>query len=380
LALASYPVYAYDRFSADYGDLVRDARRTPTRFRAVNGLYPPGSTCKAITLVGALAEHETTPHERIHCTGHLLPNRPHMFRCWIYNDFGTTHDASRNSAGLNGAEAIQNSCNIYFFRTGARLGCERLCHWFKRFGLGRTQGTGLIEESAGILPTRERLGRPYQPSDAWNFAIGQGEVTATPLQVANVCATIAAGHWAPVSILRAASDEAATRLHGEPDFDPAALRELRKGMWRVVNERLGTAYSRRLKRDDYVLCGKTGTAQAVPQPTEYRYTFEWPDGRREVVHAYLESDARRTAIAKWGGDPERVGKHTSRRYPDLLRGELSSHGWFMGYTQRADVPPGAAPRGRVYAIAVVIEYGLSGSRAAGPVATTLAEYVLEHAE
>jgi len=377
LALASYPVFRYETFDADYGQLMRDAVRLPLRFRAVNGLYAPGSTCKAITLVGALSDGVVDEHERIHCTGHLLPERPDIFRCWIFNEYpGLTHDMVRNADGLNAEEAVCNSCNIYFFKVGGRLGPQRLCEWFSRFGLGRPQGTGLIEESPGLVPTESRLGRRLEAADAWNFAIGQGEATATPLQVANVCATIASGYWAPVRLL-AGPDAEIGRPPGERvEFDPHALRVLRAGMWCVVNDRSGTAYKRaRLNCKDYELCGKTGSAQAQPQPVKFRYTFERPDGTQQRVDAFLEEDA----LAQLDNPAaQRVGKQTIERYPPLLPGELSAHAWFMGYTQPAGTPRGAAPGGRVYAIAVVIEYGQSGARAAGPVAKRIAEWLLEN--
>jgi cell division protein FtsI/penicillin-binding protein 2 len=199
LALVSYPVYAHDSFSQEYERLRRDTRWLPLRFRAVADQYPPGSTCKAIALVGALADGVAGPQERIHCRGFLLPGQPTLFRCWIYNQYGTTHDDSHNPAGQSAEDAVRNSCNIYFFTLGQRLGAARICHWFEQFGLGRLQGTGLIEESPGIVPTESWLraaqGRSHQTADAWNYAIGQGEVTTTPLQAANVAATIAAGRW-----------------------------------------------------------------------------------------------------------------------------------------------------------------------------------------
>ncbi|MGD8452127.1 MAG: penicillin-binding transpeptidase domain-containing protein [Phycisphaerae bacterium] len=380
LALVSYPVYAREQTRESYAALRRDARRMPLRFRAVSSIYPPGSTCKAITLVGALTEGETTPEERVHCTGHLLPERTDIFRCWIYNQYQLSHDMTENPAGQNGEDAIRNSCNIYFFTMGGRLGPERLCDWFTRFGLGRTQGTGLIEESPGIVPTAAWLeatqGREPQRSDAWNWAIGQGEISATPLQVANVCASVAAGYWEPVHLIRGEQSAASERVR----FDAGAMRVLRSGMWRVVNDERGsgwrpTAWRAQLERNDYVLCGKTGSAQAVPQPVLYRYTFEWPDGRRETVNAYLEEDA----LAHFGDEkPRRVGKHTIERFPDLLPGELSAHAWFMGYTQPADTPRGDAPHGHVYAIAVIVEYGLSGGHVAAPIAKQIAEYLLDH--
>jgi len=117
---------------------------------------------------------------------------------------------------------------------GGRLGVDRICAWFTRFGLGRTQGTGLIEEAVGIVPTAqwiaEHRGRDprVRPADAWNFSIGQGEVSATPLQVANVAATVAAGRWEPVVLVR---DEGGSRVGPPPPpavhFDERVLHPLR---------------------------------------------------------------------------------------------------------------------------------------------------------
>jgi len=380
LALVSYPAYAYDRFSADYQRLRRDTRRLPLRFRAVAGQYPPGSTCKVIGLYGALAAGVVAPHERIHCTGHLLPDKPDRFRCWIYNQYGVTHDMRGNPAGQDAEDAIRNSCNIYFFTVGQRLGAGRLCEWFERFGLGRVQATGLIEESPGIVPTEQWLrtnrGRGFLPADAWNYAIGQGEVTATPLQAANVAATVAAGRWQPVRLLRDPAGDAGGKSAPPPvEFDERHLRILRAGMWRVVNERGGTAYWARLDRDDFVLCGKTGSAQAMPRVLNRRYFCRWPDGREQTVIATCQDEA----LAQFVGDePEIVGWRAHERYPAWEPGdELPAHAWFIGYTQSADTPRGAPPRGRSYALSVIIEYGGSGGRVAGPVAKRIAELLLE---
>jgi cell division protein FtsI/penicillin-binding protein 2 len=370
LALVSYPIYSYARFSDDYDKLRRDARWMPLRFRAVANQYPPGSTCKVIGLYGGLAEGVVGEHEQILCTGHFLPNRPDKFRCWIYNQYGTTHGPQ------DADDAIRNSCNIYFFTVGDRLGVERLCAWFSRFGLGRAQGTGLIEESAGIVPSEEWLrethGRGFRAADAWNYAIGQGEVTATPLQAANVAATIAAGRWEPVHLLR---DDDGAYIGGadEPpvELDERYARILRGGMWRVVNERGATAYAAKLDSGDYVMCGKTGSAQAMPRVLTRRYTCQWPDGRRETVVAGSKADA----LARFeGARPEIVGWRAHERYPAWQPEEkLPAHAWFIGYTQPADTPRGAAPHRGCYAISVVVEYGGSGGRVAGPVAKSIAE-------
>ncbi len=384
-ALVSYPAYTYDRFSRDYASLRDDRQHLPLLFRAVGAQYPPGSICKAITLVGGLSEGVIRPDERIHCTGYLLENNPTRFRCWIYNQNpGVTHDMLDSPAGQDAESAIRNSCNIYFYRLGERLGPARLCAWFERFGLGRTQGTGLIEESPAIVPhedwLRRTAGRGFQESDAWNFAIGQGEVTITPLQAANVAATIAAGFWAPVRLATDARGQAigAPLAPSAPPLDERHLQVLRRGLWRVVNEPQGTGYHARLARTDVVLCGKTGSAQTVPRVISQRYTLEWPDGRRAEVVAGSESEA---LAGQPDPPPEIVGRRVHETFPQLLEGEaLPSHAWFIGFTQAADTPPGAAPRGPVYALSVIIEFGGSGGRVAGPVAKRIVEYILDHPE
>lgn len=383
LAAVSYPIYSHENFGVEYASLRSDARREPLRFRAIQNRYPPGSTCKAITLVGGLAENVLSPTERIHCTGHLLPNQPNMFRCWIYNQYRTTHDA-RDPAGQDAELAIKNSCNIYFFRVGDRLGPARLCDWFDRFGIGRPAGTGLIEEAIGVNPTaawlaRYRTSAPRpQPADAWNWSIGQGEVTATPLQIANIGATIASGYWAPARLVR----DAQGRPLG-PDYPPgdrlpeSALRPLRAGMWRVVNEAHGTATTARLDRADYVLCGKTGSAQAQPHTVNWTYHLEFADGRRTTVVAATDADALAGFAAP---RPRIVGRFAAERYPALLPDEpLPSHAWFLGFTQAADTPRGRPPQGKSYAICVLVEFGGSGGRVAAPVAKRVAEWLVDHA-
>ena len=296
LALVSYPAFRYEDYWRNYAAMARDNRWRPMRFRAVAEIYPPGSTCKIIALYGGLAEGVVDPRTSIECTGLFRRNMPDSFRCWIYRQHRVTH-------GPQIAEdAVRNSCNIYFYTLGDRLGVDRLCGWFYRFGLGRATGTGLIEENSGIVPTTEWIRTSWRrrhepdphPADAWNYAIGQGEVSATPLQAANVAATTACGRWAPVKLLL---DDAGRPLGGAADapevFEERHLSVIRKGMWRVVNERGGTAYGARLDSDDYVMCGKTGSAQTSWRVINTKYVLEWPDGRRATVVASSRSNKRK---------------------------------------------------------------------------------------
>jgi penicillin-binding protein 2 len=398
LALVSYPIYSYESYRRDYAALAADRRWMPLRFRAVSEQYPPGSTCKVATAVGGLTEGVVTPDTRVHCRGYFLESQPKAFRCWIYNSYaGLTHDAA-NPLGQNVQDALRYSCNIYFFTVGEKLGPSLLCEWFRRVGLGRTQGTGLREEASGIVPDSEYLqaaqNRGFLPSDAWNFAIGQGEVTATPIQAANVAATIASGYWAPVRMLRTGS-AAPAEATGVKLAEPV-LHEVRAGMWRVVNEDGGTAYKfARLKEDpNNVLCGKTGSAQAVSRVISRDYTFAWPDGRREVVRAGNEDEAEQELRRQFPdafnrnpvvvGDvntaakPARlIGSRVAERYPPWQPDDkLPSHAWFIGWTQSAGTKRGDPPQGHVYAIAVVVEYGSHGGSEAGPVAKRIAESLL----
>lgn len=377
LALVSYPVYAYDDYGERYAKLARDNRWQPLRFRAVANMYPPGSTCKVIALYGGLADGLITADSRITCTGYLRPDHPSQFRCWIYKQYGITHESQRTE------DAIRNSCNIFLYTVGGRLGVDRLCHWFSEFGLGRLQGTGLIEESLGIVPTSQwieatRTAEPrVQPADAWNYSIGQGEVSATPLQCANVAATIAAGRWEPVKLCRDADGNWLGADRAEPvAFDERHLRVLRAGMWRVVNESGATAYKHaRLDSDRYVLCGKTGSAQAAPRPISRRWFLEWSDGRREQV---IGEPDERMFLARYADEKPKIrGYRTYERFPALAVDEsLPAHAWFIAYTQTKDTVPGTAPRGRCYAISVIVEYAGSGGRDAGPVAKAIAELLV----
>lgn len=369
LVLASYPTYRLAEISERYDELRRDTRTNPLLFRAAAAQYPPGSTCKVAALMGGLSEKLVHATTTVECRGYM--DTPDAFRCWIYNQHRMAHGPQTPE------QAVRNSCNIFFYVLGERMGAERLCDWFARFGLGRTTGSGLAEEARGIVPNAKWLeanqGRTHQRADARNYAIGQGEVTVTPLQAANVAASIAMGRWAPVRLTIDELGSGADATPGEP-FDESALRLLRRGMWRVVNDNEGTAKGARLETAEYELCGKTGSAQTVPNVLRSEYELEWPDGRREKVIAPTREDALAPFAAQ---DVRCVGHRAVERYPELLPGErMPSHAWFIGFTQTRDTPRGEPPRGRVLAIAVIVEFAGSGGQAAGPVAARIADAML----
>ncbi len=367
LALVSYPSYDATQLNRHYAELAEDTRRLPLMFRAIEGQYPPGSTCKAITLFAALAENVITPESTFHCRGYLLPNRPDQFRCWIFNQYGSDHGT------LSAAAAIQHSCNVFFFQAGQRVGPGELCRWFDRFGLGRSSGSGLVEERTGVVPDEDYLRatqeRGFEPADAWNYAIGQGELLITPLQSANVAATVATGQFA---LPRLVQDGLPTRqATSEAVLDPGALRPLRDGMWRVVNESRGTAPEARLDHPGVVLCGKTGSAQTLPRVLNWEFEFQGNEGAVRRLVAIDEETARKEL---GDGEWKRTQRRAAERFPPWQPGDrLPSHAWFIGYTQAASAARGAAPEGRSVSIAVLIEFGGSGGKVAGPVAKRVIE-------
>ena len=184
--------------------------------------------------------------------------------------------------------------------------------------------------------------------------------------------------------MRLARDENGSWLtdaNAEPpvEFDERLLLVLRRGMWRVVNEPGGTAYSgAHFDNPHYEMCGKTGSAQASRRVISKEYTLEWPDGSREIVVA----SSRHEALSRYAGEkPIVVSDRIHELFPSGSGpdSKLPSHAWFMAYTQPRSTARGARPRGKSYAISVIIEYGGSGGRVSGPLAREIAKLLLESA-
>ena len=262
LALVSVPTFNLNTYKADLTTLTEDWSsrvNLPLLHRAVASRYPPGSTVKPVTALAAAAEGRITPGTTIECRGYL--HVPTASRCWIYTQFGGAHGP------LDLRSAIKRSCNIYFYTAAERVGFERLSHRMRQFGLGIRPGTGLPGEKAALVPTLDWLGehrprqRTFRVGDARQMGIGQGLLSATPLQVANVMATIGRNgvYLSPRLIL----DGGPEQVRRDLELPPTALQTVRDGMFDVVNAVGGTA--RRYAYDPSLsMCGKTGTATAWP--------------------------------------------------------------------------------------------------------------------
>jgi penicillin-binding protein 2 len=268
LALVSHPSYDPNLFSGgiapkDYAAL-RDNPARPLRNRAIQDIYPPGSTWKIIMAMAGLSEGVVKPEEPIACGGGI--------------SLGRRFAACHGSHGAPDVErAIAISCNGYFYRLGLKLGVDKIHKWSSAMGLGKKTGIDLPNETAGYIPSADiklRFKPKDKPADSpqyrWNdgdtinASIGQGYDRPTPLQMLHAIAGIAMnGHFTTPHLLRKAKASAIRPekvFEDEPvDFplDPTAYHHVMEGMRQVVTN--GTA--RRAEVPGFDVCGKTGTAQ-----------------------------------------------------------------------------------------------------------------------
>ena len=188
LASASYPTFKLATYSADYNKNAENPLK-PLYNRALLGTYAPGSTFKMVTGIAGLEEGIVTPSTQILDTGvyrYYTNNGP---RCWIYNQSGGTHGQQTV------ADAIKNSCNVYFYDVGRRLGIERLQQYAAMFGLGQKTGLELGERSGVMAGPEytESMGGTWYPGNTLSVSIGPESSQFTPIQLANYVATLVNG-------------------------------------------------------------------------------------------------------------------------------------------------------------------------------------------
>lgn len=248
--------------------LFADPRR-PLFDRSLQMALPPGSVFKPLSAIAILEAGQTTPQRPFRCQGYF--DQPHQLRCALYRRQGIGH------GDIVLADALARSCNVYFFHHAGEIGHAPLVHWATQFGFGQTTGVDLPHEAAGELPTprgmRERHGRAWQPSDTQLVAVGQGPITATPLQVAALLGAVANGgtlHTPSVLLDAGAGPGGDSSLTTVPArqrpsrtvgaISPQTLEAVREGLRRVGDEQ-GTAH-RALRSLRFAIAGKTGTAEA----------------------------------------------------------------------------------------------------------------------
>jgi len=317
LALVSKPAFNTDVFGrrvdrAQWKQLATDPKH-PLTDRATQGIYPPGSTFKILDAIAGLHEGTLNDSSSYHCPGGLwYGNR--TYRCWRKQGHG--------NVGLH--RAIVESCDVFFYQTGIRLGVDRIGRWAKLFGLGERTGINLDNEKSGLIPTsewkRKRFHEKWYPAETLSVAIGQGYVSVTPLQMAQFAAMVANGgvRYRPQFLKMVEAPDGGVARFNSPvveerlKLDPEIMQFVRDAMADVVNGPGGTGSRSRLR--GAIVAGKTGTAQVVGQ----------------------------AAAAASGKLPE----------------HLDDHAWFIAFAPKDNAQ---------IAIACVIENGGHGGSAAAPV-------------
>ncbi len=266
LALVSLPSYDANAFAGGvdretWRELNEDEWR-PLRNRAIAGVYPPGSTYKAIVAAAGLAEGLVTSTTQVVCPGHYRLGR-RVYRCWKRGGHGV----------VDMEEALMGSCDVYFYELGKALGVETLARYARTFGLGRSTGIELGGEAGGLVPTpewKERVrGERWIEGETISLSIGQGANLATPLQLAVAYSAIANGGRIvePRLVLRQETwdgelvAQTSPRVRAENIVAPAILEMVTRGLTRVVMDPKGTG--QRARVPGITVAGKTGTTQVV---------------------------------------------------------------------------------------------------------------------
>jgi penicillin-binding protein 2 len=327
LALVSHPNYDPNLFPRgiapkDWVRLMNDPSH-PLYNRAIQSVYPPGSTFKIIVALAGLESGVIKPDEKINCKGYLKSGK-HVFRCWKKDGHGA----------ISFHRALVESCDVYFYTMGERIGWDRIAQYAKNLGYGSLTGILLPDEKPGLIPTTEwkkkRTKEQWYPGDTYINSIGQGYVLVSPIQACQMISAVANGGFfyrpsllkltrnRETGAVKAFSPECKNRVA----LDPAALEEVRTALAGVVNEPGGTAHA--AQNPFAIVAGKTGTSQVIAQKVP--------------------------------------GRKLSEKTQD--------HAWFIAYAPVGD------PK---IAVAVLVEHGGHGGGAAAPVARQVIEEYLKNA-
>ena len=320
LTLTSNPGFDPNLFAQgisrkDWRSLVSDPL-SPLSNKAAVGQYAPGSTFKMLVALAALEAGVVTPQNGFFCNGvHKLGRG--RFHCWRRTGHGW----------MRLGQAIEESCDIYFYEVARKVGVDRIAAMARRFGLGDQTGIDLPREAKGLMPTKawkkRALKQSWQLGETLIAGIGQGFVLATPLQLAVMTARIANGGKpvTPRLMRRLGETTAQSSPAGSIGVAPGNIATIREAMWSVMSGARGTARASQIKQEAFRLAGKTGTSQV----------------RR------IGKEERRTGVLK----------------NEELPREARDHSLFVGFA------PFDKPR---YACAVLVEHGGSGSKVAAPIA------------
>lgn len=306
-----------------------DNPNRPLQNKGIQGQYPPGSVFKIITAIAGLETGAITPQTQLTCTGfYNYGNR--NFRCWKDGGHGI----------LNLHRAIVESCDIYFYQVGLKVGVDNISRYAIEFGLGKRTGISLPHERPGVLPSsswkRKYLGVSWYSGETLSFAVGQGYLNVTPLQLALLISAVANGGrlYLPQVVERVENPSGEILREYKPvelrnvHISERTIRIIQEALLSAVNEPQGTGWGCALK--EIKVAGKTGTAQVVRMPDNFK-------------------------------------KGDMNRMPLRFR----DHAWFVAYAPWED------PK---IALSVIVEHGGFGATAAVPIARKVIEgyFKIEH--
>ena len=319
LAMVSRPAFDPNRFTArisreEWDSLVRDPGH-PLQNRAIQSSFSPGSIFKLVMALGGLEKGVVGLETSVYCSGQINLYG-HSFRCWKKNGHGR----------VTLRESLRQSCNIYFYLLGQKLGIDHISEVSSRFGLGQLTGIDLGGEVLGLVPStqwkRKIFGTAWYPGETISVSIGQGPVHVTPIQLARTVSIIATGEAPPIHLVREPLSVRKWKVGAEIRLTPEHQQFMREAMWSVVNQ-YGTGRAARVAGFD--VCGKTGSAQII--------------GR-----AFREKLSKEKAA------------------------QFRSNAWFVGFAPR-DLPE--------IVVAVLVEKGGGGGSAAAPLAGKLMQAFYE---
>jgi len=267
LVLASTPRLHLSDFeggiSTKNWNALLDNPKHPLINKALQAMYPPGSTYKMVTALAGLAKGVITKDTTFFCPGYIsFGNR--RYNCWKHGGHGTV-DLKR---------AISESCDVYFYQVGMRVGVDALAEYANKLGLGLKTQVDLEHEKSGLIPTKEwkkkKYGVKWQDGETLSLAIGQGFNLVTPLQLCQMTAIIAnGGKWYVPQLIESVTDADGNvldsftpKLAGElQENEKKYLALIREGMVEVIQGARGTARVARIEGIN--MGGKTGSAQVV---------------------------------------------------------------------------------------------------------------------
>jgi penicillin-binding protein 2 len=329
LAMVSKPSFEPDIFARnilpeEWKSLVENPHH-PLQNKGIQGQYPAGSTFKIVTAIAGLESGSITPDTQFICKG-AFPYGNRDFRCWKEGGHGA----------ISLHRALVESCDIYFYQVGLKVGVDLIAHYANEFNLGRVTGISLPHEKPGTVPSsawkKKRFGVPWYSGETLSFSVGQGYLNATPLQLLMLISGVANGgkQYLPQVV------ERVENIYGKKlkEYPPVELRKanvsektlqiVQEALRGAVNDPHGTGWTCALK--GVKVAGKTGTAQVVRLPDNFK-------------------------------------KGDMNRMPQKFR----DHAWFVAYAPFED------PK---IAIAVLVEHGGFGASAAAPIAKKVIEKFL----